>query len=66
MTLKACPLCGGEAAPITIASFWKLECKKCAMQSGLSKTKETAVAAWNTRPMEAEMLELLKELEFVL
>jgi len=59
MTLKACPFCGSEATPITIDSFWKLECNKCAMQSGIFKTKEAAITAWNTRPREVELLRWL-------
>ena len=59
MTLKACPFCGSEATPITIDSFWKLECNKCAMQSGIFKTKEAAITAWNTRPREVELLSIM-------
>ena len=60
--LKPCPLCEG-AAYIRKREFNNPYCgccSHCGAESGQFSTREQAVAAWNTRPVEDELLAALK------
>lgn len=66
--LKACPFCGGGAAHIERSnplSKWKhsVDCTSsyCGMSGPVEATKAKAIAAWNDRPIERELLEALED-----
>ena len=62
MTLKACPLCGSKKS-FVYDDGWDcfVQCLKCGCHGGTHKTKQKAIAAWNTRPREEELLGALKD-----
>lgn len=66
--LKGCPFCGGKARIKTCecddVSFWQVTCgnPKCFCSSALFySTREEAVAAWNSRPIEDALQKELDE-----
>lgn len=62
--IKECPLCGSPDVAVHY-SYASLEyfgrCLKCGCRGGTHKTREEAIAAWNARPSEEELLAALKE-----
>lgn len=69
--LKPCPFCGGEAELFTIYLYGKVKsygiaCKKCEMQSGTLKTKQSVIKRWNKRhTAEAKALKLIEDSKFI-
>lgn len=71
--LKPCPFCGGESemgyvyyeGPVAPAPLPRCKKMGCIGYSHLEfhDADEVAIAAWNTRPIEAELRARIKELE---
>lgn len=69
--LKACPFCGsstttdiGVRGSVGYGHGWQVWCNECGNgQSGWYAHKEYAAESWNTRPIEAELLAALQEME---
>ena len=50
--LKHCPFCGGEAKCIEFYGLYHVICCNCHIAGKDCSTRESAVSAWNTRPIE--------------
>ena len=61
--LKRCPFCGGEAKCIEFYGLYHVICCNCYVAGKDCSTRESAVSAWNTRPIENELTERIEELE---
>ena len=62
--LKRCPFCNSEARVMSeFGDVW-LVCKNCGAGTGVFDTKEEAVNAWNSRPIEYELARLREVLAF--
>ena len=64
--LKTCPFCGSEAFLVdddekNYGVF--IACSKCCSSTGIFKTKDEALVAWNSRPIENELNEKIEKLE---
>ena len=55
--LKPCPFCSRDE----LHGQSCIKCSNCGAQSGWHENDKDAIAAWNTRPLEDELLEALKE-----
>lgn len=53
--LKTCPFCGGEAKCIEFYGLYHVICCNCHIAGKDCPTRESAVSAWNTRPIENEL-----------
>ena len=53
--LKRCPFCGGEAKCIEFYGLYHVICCNCHIAGKDCPTRESAVSAWNTRPIENEL-----------
>ena len=66
--LKPCPFCGGEAKCIEFYGLYHVICCNCHIAGKDCSTRESAVSAWNSRPieneLEAENTRLREALEF--
>lgn len=66
--LKSCPFCGGEAKCIEFYGLYHVICCNCHIAGKDCSTRESAVSAWNNRPiedeLEAENKRLREALEF--
>ena len=61
--LKRCPFCGGEAKCIEFYGLYHVICCNCYVAGKDCSTRESAVSAWNTRPIEDELHGRIEELE---
>ena len=52
--LKHCPFCGGEAKCIEFYGLYHVICCNCHIAGKDCSTRESAISAWNTRPIEEE------------
>ena len=50
--VKTCPFCGGEAKCIEFYGLYHVICCNCHIAGKDCSTRESAVSAWNTRPIE--------------
>ena len=50
--LKPCPFCGGEAKCIEFYGLYHVICCNCYIAGKDCSTRESAVSAWNNRPIE--------------
>ena len=50
--LKRCPFCGGEAKCIEFYGLYHVICCNCHIAGKDCLTRESAVSAWNSRPIE--------------
>ena len=50
--LKPCPFCGGEAKCIEFYGLYHVICCNCHIAGKDCSTRESAVSAWNNRPIE--------------
>ena len=68
--LKRCPFCGGEAKCIEFYGLYHVICCNCHIAGKDCSTRESAVSAWNNRPieneLEAENMRLRKALEVII
>ena len=68
--LKRCPFCGGEAKCIEFYGLYHVICCNCYIAGKDCSTRESAVSAWNNRPIEElkddENKRLREALEIVL
>jgi hypothetical protein len=64
--LKPCP-CGAQAHASEIVGGWMINCRspKCGFEA-VRDTRDEAVAAWNTRPVEDALRARIDELETAL
>lgn len=53
--LKPCPFCGGEAKCIEFYGLYHVICCNCHIAGKDCPTRESAVSAWNARPIENEL-----------
>ena len=53
--LKRCPFCGGEAKCIEFYGLYHVICCNCHIAGKDCSTRESAVSAWNNRPIENEL-----------
>lgn len=63
---KDCPFCGGEAflADDDEKNYGVfIACSKCCSSTGIFKTKDEALVAWNARSIENGLAEEIKKLE---
>ena len=61
--LKPCPFCGGEAKCIEFYGLYHVICCNCHIAGKDCSTRESAVSAWNTRPIEDELVEKIGKLK---
>ena len=61
--LKPCPFCGGEAKCIEFYGLYHVICCNCYVAGKDCSTRESAVSAWNTRPIENELSGKIGKLE---
>ena len=61
--LKRCPFCGGEAKCIEFYGLYHVICCNCYVAGKDCSTRESAVSAWNSRPVEDELHGRIEELE---
>ena len=61
--LKRCPFCGGEAKCIEFYGLYHVICCNCHIAGKDCSTRESAVSAWNTRPIEDELVEKIGKLK---
>lgn len=54
-TLKPCPFCGGKATCVEFYGEYHVLCCDCHAAGQDCSTRENAVSAWNTRPIEDEL-----------
>jgi Lar family restriction alleviation protein len=54
--LKPCPFCGGDAARVRGFEGAFIECPQCGTESGGYDTDDAAIAAWNRRAGEADLV----------
>lgn len=64
MKLRCCPFCKSEDVAtehigIHGTDFWSVDCKSCETTGPERGTEKAAIAAWNTRPLEDEILNAL-------
>lgn len=52
--LKRCPFCGGESKCIEFYGLYHVICCNCHIAGKDFQTRESAVSAWNARPIENE------------
>ena len=68
--LKTCPFCGGEAKCIEFYGLYHVICCNCHIAGKDCSTRESAVSAWNNRPIEdaraAEIKRLREALEVII
>lgn len=75
-TLKPCPFCGGSVTLEDNTDYhrsevypdWLVGCSSCNVGPGMcifvsAATTEQAIAAWNNRPLEAELVARMKEFD---
>lgn len=66
--LKRCPFCGGEAKCIEFYGLYHVICCNCHIAGKDCPRRESAVSAWNNRPIEdaqaSEIKRLREALEF--
>lgn len=63
MTLKPCPFCGGEAefiGGLPKSGYDRVACTRCFAEVD-GDDKDKAIATWNTRPDELELVAALRE-----
>lgn len=53
--IKPCPFCGGEAKCIEFYGLYHVICCNCHIAGKDCSTRESAVSAWNSRPIENEL-----------
>lgn len=67
--LKPCPFCGGKAVVgwqvMHGDKIWHVECQsvECSTSECYRKTRREAIAAWNTRPIEAALEKQVDDLQ---
>ena len=61
--LKPCPFCGGEAKCIEFYGLYHVICCNCHIAGKDCSTRESAVSAWNSRPIENELHKKIEKLE---
>ena len=61
--LKRCPFCGGEAKCIEFYGLYHVICCNCHIAGKDCPRRESAVSAWNTRPIEDELVEKIGKLK---
>lgn len=61
--LKRCPFCGSEAKCIEFYGLYHVICCNCHIAGKDCPTRESAVSAWNSRPIENELNEKIGKLE---
>lgn len=61
--LKRCPFCGGEAKCIEFYGLYHVICCNCYIAGKDCSTRESAVSAWNARPIEDELTGKIEKLE---
>lgn len=60
--LKRCPFCGGEAKCIEFYGLYHVICCNCHIAGKDCPRRESAVSAWNNRPIEDAQAEEIKRL----
>ena len=55
ITLKSCPFCGGQAAPLVSFVAHAIECMACEASTGPRNSLNDAAAAWNKRGQAVPM-----------
>ena len=61
--LKRCPFCGGEAKCIEYYGLYHVVCCDCYTTGRDCPSIETACKAWNSRPIENELIEKIEKLK---
>ena len=60
--LKDCPFCGGVDMHVVSSCSYRVKCHGCFSTGPFARSRESAIAAWNSRTPDDEVV---KVLEFV-